>query len=226
LPRQLAPQACAWRDAGAATGGRLAALWKAVAYPSVKPLGSWVADLVDRLTFLQAWVDAGVPPPVYWISGFFFTQSFLTGALQNYARKHAIPIDELRYDYRVLTPHECSALARPDAPPAEDGVYIRGLYLQGATWDAAAGLLAEARPRELFAPLPLAHVLPRRASDVPAGRHVYACPVYKTSERAGTLTTSGHSTNFVMMLTLPMAAQHTARHWIKRGAALLCQLDT
>ncbi|CAJ1398655.1 unnamed protein product [Effrenium voratum] len=188
-------------------------MWAKKGPLSLKPLSSWFPDIIARVSFFQNWNDLGHTPPVHWISGIFFPQAFFTGAMQNYARKHGEEIDLLSFSQKVMDNVVNPKKELTMAP--EDGVYIYGLYMEGARWDCTTHLVQESEPKVLFTELPTLWFLPvkDRVPDVKD----YRCPTYKVLSRKGTLLTTGHSTNFVLYLELP--TDQAVSKWIKAGVA-------
>lgn len=104
----------------------------------------------------------------------------------------------------------------------DDGAYVRGLFMEGARWDRDNMVIGESSPKILFDSLPIMKLKPGEMAKF-QHENIYVCPVYKTSARRGTLSTTGHSTNYVLSIELP--SDKPQRHWINRGVACLCQLD-
>lgn len=190
---------------------RVPEMWEDVGFLSLKPLASWIQDLNDRIKFLADWIEGGTPA-VFWVSGFFFPQAFLTGTLQNYARKHIIAIDELTFQFKIYD--DISHQDVKEKP--EDGCYVYGMYLEGARWNSNTHLLDDSRPKQLYTELPMIWFLPKQNRKTP-DTGIYNCPVYKVLSRAGTLSTTGHSTNYVLMLELPTKEKESK--WIMAGVA-------
>jgi len=191
-------------------------LWRAKSYPSLKPLSSYVMDFALRIQFYQDWIDDG-QPKVFWISGIFFTHALLTGSLQNFARKHRLPIDVVVYDFEVQDTADYDSIQESPV----DGMYVRGLFLEGAIWNYDTSGLDEEKPKALFGVMPVMWFKPVQHKHLKPFKH-YECPVYRTGERRGTLATTGHSTNFVMEVRLP--SHHPEEYWIKRGTAMVTTL--
>jgi len=194
--------------------------WGKIAYPCLKPLNSWIIDFIMRLDFMSSWLLEG-PPLSFWLPVFFFPQGFMTASMQVHARKTKLPIDTLTFATQM---RDFSDHTQVKEPP-ENGVNVHGVYIQGAGWDFPGGVIAESDKLVLFVLLPLIWLEPillEQISSSTKGR--YQCPLYKTSERKGTLSTTGHSTNFVMYMYVPQSLTDLG-HWIRRGVALLLLLD-
>ncbi|XP_055899393.1 dynein axonemal heavy chain 6-like isoform X2 [Biomphalaria glabrata] len=237
-------------------------LWARNAYPSLKSLASWVKDLIMRCCFIDNWINNG-PPKSFWLSGFFFPQGFLTGTLQNFARKYNQPIDHLSFKFILLPYSREEAMEQlrtvkkgetipmdqnPDAKGRinsltivlmqeterfnklliiikldvpDEGVLVHGLYMDGFAWDWDHMTVGDQLKGQMQANLPVMHMDPRL--DYEPDLSLYPAPLNKTAARAGTLSTTGHSTNFVVTVHLP--SSNTQDYWIAKGEALLCQIS-
>lgn len=108
---------------------------------------------------------------------------------------------------------------RPLSSPT-DGVIIHGLFIDAGRWDPKVHRLVDPNPGEVNPPLPAMWLEPR--DDMSEDDPRYPAPLYKTSVRAGVLSTTGHSTNFVIAVLLP--SYETQSYWILKGTALLTQI--
>jgi dynein heavy chain len=77
-------------------------------------------------------------------------------------------------------------------------------------------------PKEVLKPDALALSKKKPDDDL---TEYYKCPVYKTSVRAGILSTTGQSTNFVLAVELPCSENDSPEHWTLRGTAMLSMLN-
>uniref|UniRef100_A0A8C6DTU3 Dynein axonemal heavy chain 2 n=1 Tax=Moschus moschiferus TaxID=68415 RepID=A0A8C6DTU3_MOSMO len=184
------------------------------AYPSQKPLASWTRDLAIRVEQFEMWASRARPPVIFWLSGFTFPTGFLTAVLQSSARQNNISVDSLSWEFIVSTVDDSNLVY-----PPKDGVWVRGLYLEGAGWDRKNSCLVEAEPMQLVCLMPTIHFRPTESRKKSA-KGMYSCPCYYYPNRAG----SSDRASFVIGIDLRSGTM-TSDHWIKRGTALLMSLD-
>uniref|UniRef100_A0A8W4FA49 Dynein axonemal heavy chain 8 n=1 Tax=Sus scrofa TaxID=9823 RepID=A0A8W4FA49_PIG len=172
---------------------RIPQIWKRVSWDS-STLGFWFTELLERNAQFSTWIFEG-RPNVFWMTGFFNPQGFLTAMRQEVTRAH-----------KGWTKEEITS------PPAE-GVYIYGLYMDGAAWDRRNGKLTESTPKVLFTQLPVLHIFAIN-STAPKDPKLYVCPIYKKPRR----------TDLTFITVVYLRTVLSPDHWILRGVALLCDI--
>uniref|UniRef100_A0A8C2VG97 Dynein axonemal heavy chain 8 n=1 Tax=Chinchilla lanigera TaxID=34839 RepID=A0A8C2VG97_CHILA len=186
---------------------RIPQIWKRVSWDS-STLGFWFTELLERNAQFATWIFEG-RPNVFWMTGFFNPQGFLTAMRQEVTRAHkGWALDTVTIHNEVLrqTKEEITA------PPAE-GVYIYGLYMDGAAWDRRNGKLTESTPKVLFTMLPVLHIFAIN-STAPKDPKLYVCPIYKKPRR----------TDLTFITVVYLRTVLSPDHWILRGVALLCDI--
>jgi dynein heavy chain len=193
---------------------KLPSNWTKVSFATLKTLGSWIKDLLGRVEFFHTWIIDG-QPATFPLPAFFFPQGFMTGTLQTFARKYMVPVNTLVFKFHIM--HD----AKEDITDgADDGVICHGLYMEGARFDIEEELIKESDWGVIYTPLCLIHFIPE--PNYKPSEESYMCPVYKTAERKGVLSTTGMSTNFVIAIELPTSDDPDK--WILAGMAALLNL--
>ncbi|CAG4978478.1 unnamed protein product [Parnassius apollo] len=175
---------------------------------SSSTLGFWFTEFLERNSQFFNWCFTARPNS-FWMTGFFNPQGFLTAMRQEVTRAHkgwALDMVTLHNDVTKFSYEEIKA------PPPE-GVYVHGMFLDGAGWDRRNMRLCESTLKVLYAPLPVVHIYAIN-STAPKDPKLYHCPVYKKPCRT--------DLTFITPLWLP-TIKHPD-HWILRGVAILCDI--
>ena len=96
------------------------------------------------------------------------------------------------------------------------------MYLEAGKWDYQKNALIDSDPKVLYTLAPIIQLKPKKKTE-PIDYKYYECPVYKTMERQGMLSSLGQSTNYVFSIKL--ATDKRKHRWILMGTALLCSLS-
>ncbi|XP_049782831.1 dynein axonemal heavy chain 5 [Schistocerca cancellata] len=186
---------------------RIPESWQKVSWESAT-LGFWYTELLERDAQFRRWCTHG-RPNVFWMTGFFNPQGFLTAMRQEVTRAHkGWALDSVVLQ-NLITRHNKEDLN--DAPP--EGVYVHGLFLEGASLDRRCGKLIESKPKVLYEQMPVIYIY---AINTTAGKDpkLYECPIYRKPQR----------TDQKYVGSIDFETDNNPRHWTLRGVALLCDI--
>jgi dynein heavy chain len=192
-------------------------MWEKKSYPTLRSLGPWVLDVLQRCAQLADWTGDLAVPKVSWFPGFFNPQSFLTAVMQTTARRNEWPLDKTVVQTEVTKKRDVDEVEAA----SRDGAFIYGCMLEGCRWDDKIGGLADSFPKELYAAMPV--ILVKAVTvDKAELKDSYGCPVYKTKMRPkGAL---GHPDGGYIF-TAGLKTKEAPSKWVMAGVAMLADIS-
>lgn len=185
--------------------------WQLVSYPSLKSIGSYLSDLQERVQWLKKWISEGIPRS-FWLSAFFYPQSFLISCKQNYSRAMEVDLSNVRFEYQIGDFGDLKV----------SSVYMFGMALEGAQWDSESNCLVEQSDKRIRNEIPGIHFIPTtKKEELNIYEKIYNTPVYKTELRSDHRVRNAFSGNFVTEIQLGTNVEPSV--WIKRGTAIVLQ---
>ena len=189
---------------------RVPSSWAKLAWASKRGLQSWIRNMLDRIAQLEEWSNnPGELPKVTKINLLVNPNSFLTAICQVTAQKKNWELDKL------VTFTEVTKKTHSDEidSSSRDGVYVTGLFLQGARWDTTNQQLEKSLPKEMYCPMPIINIRAVTREKANVGG-IYHCPVYVTEERGPTY-----------VFTTQLKTKSNPSRWVMAGVALLLDLS-
>ena len=114
-----------------------------------RSLYHWLTALANRVQALEMWVAHG-QPTVFWLSAFWNLKALLTALKLNYSRRSVSPLASVGFACEFLK----DGIQESAGPPA-DGAYVRGLFLENASWDPKLQQLVEASLQDRYTEMPI-----------------------------------------------------------------------
>jgi len=189
---------------------RVPANWAKLAFPTTRPLSSWLDNLKHRLDQLNTWKeDPTTIPKVTFLNRLFNPQSFLTAIRQVYSREKQQELNKLYIQTDILK----KMYWEQDLQTPREGAYVFGFQVEGAKWDQGGGL-EESEPKKQFSVVPVINCRAVALQEGKEEKGVYQCPVYKTENRGNTY-----------VFTAQLKTKYPPAKWILAGVALILDVE-
>ncbi|XP_024361273.1 dynein-1-alpha heavy chain, flagellar inner arm I1 complex [Physcomitrium patens] len=192
--------------------GELPSMWRKMTAQTQKMLPAWMAWFQRRYQQYKKWIEVG-EPVVMWMSGLHIPETFIAALVQSTCRAKGWPLDQSSI-YTQVTPY-----MHPDEikDKPQDGCYVTGLYLEGASWNPDTLMLRTQDPKILVVELPILHIIPIEGNKLKL-TNTFRTPVYVTQARRNAMGVG-------LIFEADLSTTIHPSHWVLQGVALCLNID-